>query len=94
MGAKTLLNRYRLPIVTLLILLGIIGCATQPIPVTDEAPGFIFGLIHGFCILISFIASIFTDVRIYAFPNAGGWYDFGFLIGAALFLGGGGATAK
>lgn len=94
MGIKTLIKRYRLPIIMLLMVLGVTGCAMQPEPVTDEAPGFLFGFIHGFCILISFIVSIFTDVRIYAFPNAGGWYDFGFLIGAAVFLGGGGATAK
>jgi hypothetical protein len=38
--------------------------------------------------------SIFTDVRIYAFPNSGGWYDFGFFLGAASFFGGGGASAR
>ena len=94
MGIKALIKRYRLPIIMSLLLLGIIGCAMQPEPVTDEAPSFLFGFIHGFCILVSFIVSIFTDIRIYAFPNAGGWYDFGFLLGAAVFLGGGGATAK
>jgi len=94
MGVKAVVKRYRLPIIMLLFVLGVIGCATQPVPVTDEAPGFISGLIHGFCILISFVASIFTDVRIYAFPNTGGWYDFGYLLGAAMFLGGGGASAR
>jgi len=44
--------------------------------------------------LFSLIGSIFTDVRIYAFPNSGGWYDFGFFLGAASFLGGGGASAR
>ena len=58
-----------------------------------EPPGFLYGLMHGFLILFSFIGSLFTDVRIYAFPNSGGWYDFGYVIGAALFLGGGGASA-
>jgi hypothetical protein len=71
------------------------SCATQPAPgdvVTP--PGFLWGLLHGFLILFTFIASIFTDYRIYAFPNAGGWYDFGYLLGAMMFLGGGGAGAK
>lgn len=51
-------------------------------------PGFWTGLLHGFLIVFSFIGSLFTDVRIYNFPNVGRWYDFGFLIGAGLFLGG------
>ena len=42
----------------------------------------------------SFIASFFTDVRIYSFPNAGRWYDFGFIIGAMMIWGGGGAAGK
>jgi hypothetical protein len=46
------------------------------------------GLLHGSLIMFSFVGSWFTDVRIYAFPNSGGWYDFGYLLGAASFLGG------
>jgi hypothetical protein len=45
------------------------------------------GFWHGLTILFSLIGSIFTDVRIYAFPNSGGWYDLGFFLGSALFLG-------
>ena len=59
-----------------------------------SAWAFSWGLLHGFLILFSFIASLFTDFRIYAFPNSGGWYDFGFLLGAMSFLGGGGASAR
>ena len=29
------------------------------------------------------IAEIFTDVRIYEFPNKGGWYDLGFMLGVS-----------
>ena len=71
------------------------SCATQPLP--PEAlspPGFLRGLLHGFLIVFSFVASLFTDYRIYAYPNSGGWYDFGFLLGAMTFLGGGGAGAR
>ena len=39
--------------------------------------------------LFSFVASLFTDYEIYAFPNAGGWYNFGFLIGVICIWGGG-----
>jgi hypothetical protein len=76
-----------------IIVLAISGCAHQPQPSAFEPPGFWFGLLHGFLILFSFVGSLFTDVRIYALPNSGGWYDFGYLIGAAVFLGGGGASA-
>lgn len=65
------------------------GCATQPVAGQSETEtmSFVMGLIHGFCILFSLIGSYFTDVRIYAFPNSGGWYDIGFVLGAAMFLG-------
>ena len=70
------------------------GCATQTTGNTDHLPGFLHGLFHGFIILFSFILSLFTDYEIYAFPNAGGWYNFGFLLGVMIFFGGGGAGAK
>lgn len=69
------------------------GCAHQPPPSAFEPPGFWFGLLHGFLIVFSFIGSLFTHARIYAFPNSGVWYDFGYLIGAGLFLGCVGASS-
>jgi hypothetical protein len=69
------------------------GCAAQPPPSGAGDPGFLLGLLHGFIVMFSFIASLFSDYRIYAYPNSGGWYDFGFLIGAMSFFGGGGAGA-
>ena len=68
------------------------SCATQPSSETYAPPGFFSGLIHGFLITFSFIGSLFTDIRIYSFPNSGSWYDFGYLIGAGMFLGGSGAS--
>ncbi len=70
------------------------SCAHQPVPDAYNPPGFFMGLLHGFIILFSFVGSLFTDVRIYAFPNSGGWYDFGYLIGAGIFLGGSGASSS
>ena len=70
----------------------LIGCATQPERAVQEAPGFFMGLLHGFLIFFGFIGSLFTDYRIYAFPNGGLWYDFGYLIGASAFLSGSGAS--
>lgn len=71
------------------------SCAHQPPPVkVFNPPGFFSGLIHGFLILFSLIGSLFTDVRVYAFPNSGIWYDLGYFIGASAFLGGGGGAAR
>lgn len=67
------------------------ACAHQPAP-TGSA-GFFSGLLDGFTIVFSLIGSIFLDWRIYEFPNAGGWYDFGYVLGASMFLGGSGAGA-
>lgn len=55
-------------------------------------PGFFMGIVHGLVAPIALVASIFSDVRIYAFPNGGGWYDFGFLLGISAW--GGGAAAS
>jgi hypothetical protein len=70
------------------------SCATQPPVTAVDPPGFFSGLVHGFLILFSLIGSTFTDHRIYAFPNSGGWYDLGFFFGASAFLGGGAAGAR
>jgi len=68
--------------------LALAGCATQPSNFDAGAPGFVSGLFHGFLIVFSFVLSLVSDYRIYAYPNSGGWYDFGFLIGALMFFGG------
>jgi hypothetical protein len=66
--------------------LAIASCASQPSPTAYDPPSFFMGIFHGFIILFSFIGSIFTDVRIYAFPNSGVMYDFGYLIGLFFWL--------
>lgn len=88
-------SRSRLRMSLLLITLAVYAasCAYQPAPSGYDPPGFFMGLVHGFTIGFSFVGSWFSDVRIYAFPNSGGWYDFGYLIGASMFLGGSGASA-
>ena len=70
------------------------GCATHSLGQLSNPPGFLKGLLHGFILLFSFIGSLFTDYEIYAYPNAGGWYNFGYLLGVMMFFGGGGAGAK
>jgi hypothetical protein len=55
----------------------------------EPIPGFWRGLWHGFIAPISFLMSLFTsEVRINAFPNAGRWYDLGFMLGIGGFSGG------
>jgi hypothetical protein len=53
------------------------------------APGFLLGLWHGLIAPIAFLVSLFSEhIRIYAVPNAGRWYDFGFMLGIGGFSGG------
>jgi len=52
--------------------------------------GFLLGLWHGFISPVTFIVSIFSrNVRFYEVHNTGTWYNFGFVLGAGLFLSGG-----
>jgi hypothetical protein len=52
--------------------------------------GFWKGLWHGLIAPVTFIISIFTKtVRFYEVHNSGFWYNFGFVLGAGLFLSGG-----
>lgn len=88
--------KKRLPLLVVLVLGAVLftGCATHSLGNVTELPGFLKGLLHGFILLFSFIGSLFTDYEIYAFPNNGGWYNFGFLLGVMMFFGGGGAKAR
>ena len=69
------------------------GCASQiDAGVAREAgsPGFWWGLWHGLVFPWAFIGSLFDpDIAVYAVPNRGGWYDFGYFLGITV-LGGGG----
>jgi hypothetical protein len=62
---------------------------------SDKPYGFLSGLWHGFIAPVSFIASLFSDsIAMYAINNNGGWYDFGFVIGAGILFGGSGSAAR
>ncbi len=56
------------------------ACARQAESgVTSDAPGFLLGLSHGFIFPVAWIFSLFdSQIAIYAVPNNGGWYDFGY----------------
>jgi hypothetical protein len=80
--------------VSLIVAAALTSCATQPAPTLSEVPGFWLGLVHGFTNFFSLLWSIFSDSRVYAFPNSGGWYDAGFVWGAAIFWGSAGASSR
>ena len=63
------------------------ACAQQaPAAVDPAAPGFLEGLWHGFIFPVAWVLSLFMDnVAIYAVPNDGGWYDFGYFLGIVVF---------
>ena len=62
--------------------------------VQATAPGFWLGVWHGFIFPVAWIVSLFTDdIAVYAVPNNGGWYDFGYFIGI-VFLGVGARSSK
>ncbi len=66
-------------------LLLLAACARQ----APDTPGFLLGLWHGFVFPWAWIGSLFDpQIAVYAVPNDGGWYDFGFFIGITV-LGGG-----
>jgi hypothetical protein len=68
--------------------LALSACAAtqESAAVAPGAPGFLLGLWHGFIFPVAWIVSLFTDkVAIYAVPNNGGWYDFGYFLGIVVF---------
>ncbi len=72
----------------LLALAPLTACAAtqSPAMVAPAAPGFWLGLWHGFIFPVAWLVSLFADsVAIYAVPNNGGWYDFGYFLGIVVF---------
>jgi len=72
------------------------SCAPGNTKFDAKPAGFWAGLWHGLICVITFIISLFSkNVTMYEVSNSGGWYNFGFLLGAAIALGGsGGSTCK
>ncbi len=60
-------------------------------PGAHGVAGFWAGLWHGFILPVTFVISLFyRGVQMYEVHNSGGWYNFGFLLGASASLGGAG----
>ena len=78
------------------ILVSVSGCMPGPNAFVDvpdpglSVAGFFMGLWHGIIAPVTFFISLFTDsVNLYEVHNTGGWYDFGFVLGAGILFGGG-----
>jgi hypothetical protein len=88
----------RLFILSLVLVFIIILASCAPGPNSSEKTpdgrgkiaGFWLGLWQGLISPVTFVISIFSkNVRLYEVHNNGFWYNFGFVIGAGLFLQGG-----
>lgn len=68
-------------------LVALAACARQAATAVEPAaPGFLYGLWHGFIFPFAWMLSLFMpEVAVYAVPNNGGWYDFGFFLGIVVF---------
>ncbi|RYG37957.1 MAG: hypothetical protein EON93_02815 [Burkholderiales bacterium] len=80
------MTRFRTPLALAALML-LAACATQSAQaVQPGSPGFLLGVWHGFIFPVAwFLSLILPDVSIYAVPNNGGWYDFGYFIGIMFF---------
>jgi hypothetical protein len=82
-------SRTGLTITSLGLLPLLAGCARQVAETVSQAPdtpGFLLGLWHGFIFPVAWVISLFDpSVAIYAVPNNGGWYDFGYFLGIVVF---------
>ena len=75
-------------LVLIAAILALTACAAREAPsaVDPQAPGFLYGLWHGFIFPVAWVVSLFMDkVAVYAVPNNGGWYDFGYFLGIVVF---------
>lgn len=85
-------------IIGITLLLTLSGCAdhVDATKLSQITPvGFWYGLWHGMILPFAWLMSLFnSDVAIYATYNNGGWYDFGFIIGAGAFTMGSSSSKK
>lgn len=94
------MHRVKIAVIVLLVFVVLAGCAPGPNNLAHEPDedgeiaGFLMGLWHGFASPVMFVISLFNKaVEIYEVHNNGGWYNFGFLLGASAILGGSGGGA-
>ncbi len=95
------MNKARLPLILFLTLVVMAGCAPGPNELLNTSDkegvvaGFWLGLWNGIIAPVTFVISLFNpNVQMYDVHNNGGWYNFGFLLGAIIIFGGGGGGAS
>jgi hypothetical protein len=95
LGRKTLL------LVAVVAILALTSCAPGANPqqsVADpggDVAGFWLGLWQGIIAPVTFVIALFSDtVNVYEVHNNGNWYNFGFVLGAGILLGGGAAGSR
>ena len=91
----------RLVLLVIALALVLAACAAGENPEIGVAAGdgdiagFWLGLWHGLIAPITFLISLFKDsVNVYEVHNSGNWYDFGFMFGAMIALGGSSRGSK
>ena len=83
-------SQHYLKNISLLVALALLMSACADVTPVEECVygdpyGFLGGLWHGIIAPISFVGSLFfDDIAMYAVNNNGGWYDFGFVLGAGI----------
>jgi hypothetical protein len=77
----------------LLVAATLTGCAAQPstpafftLAAFERLPSILRGFGDGFSATLTVLLSLVGDARIYAWPNGGWSYDFGFVLGFASFF--------
>lgn len=90
------MKKFGLGILAVFVIALLAGCAAGPNPSAHLADasgtiaGFWLGLWHGFISPVTFVISLFNhNVQFYDVYNNGGWYNFGFILGAMAIFGGG-----
>ena len=78
--------RVRLGLILMLMTI-VAGCTFAGLPTsTLSPPGFFHGFWHGLLAPWTLILRWFLEIKMYAIPNSGWFYDFGFLLGVGLSL--------
>ena len=85
------MKTYKLFLIVMLVF-SLSSCTAEHIEVVNcvngDPDGFLMGLWHGVIAPVTFFISLFDEsVEIYSINNNGGWYNFGFVIGAGILLG-------
>lgn len=94
-------RQVALVVLGVLLLTTLAGCAAGPNPEIGTAgadgtvAGFWSGLWHGLIAPVTFVISLFTgEIGIYDVHNNGNWYNFGFVVGLGVLVGGGSGAGR